>query len=89
MAATPPSIDSRTYEDLVAQTEALATHYAKWKPSPGEPDPGSALIRVFARMLGHVITRLNQVPGKHHLAFLHLLGASRRPPRAARVPLTF
>ncbi len=87
MAGTPPPIDARTYEDLVARTEALATQYSGW--TPGNRDPGSALIRVFARMLSHVLERLNRVPDKHRLAFLELLGASRQPPRAARVPLTF
>jgi len=89
MAGTPPPIDSRTPEELVTKAEALVAEYSGWVAPPERQDPGSALIRVFARMLGHVIERLNRVPEKHRLAFLELLGASRQAPEAARVPLTF
>ncbi|WP_224245079.1 putative baseplate assembly protein [Hyalangium gracile] len=86
---TPPKLDSRTYGDLVAQLEELAGTYSGWRPAPNGQDPGSALIRIFARMMSHVIGRLNQVPEKHHLAFLDLLGAQRLPPRPARAALSF
>jgi hypothetical protein len=85
----PPKLDSRTYGDLVAQLEELAGTYSGWRPAPNGQDPGSALIRIFARMMSQTIDRLNQVPEKHHLAFLDLLGAQRLPPRPARAALTF
>jgi hypothetical protein len=86
-----PKIDRRSYADLVAQTEQLATYYTggKWAPDNGKPELGAALIRIFARMMTQVVDRLNQTPEKAFLAFVDLLGAQRLPPRPARVPLTF
>jgi hypothetical protein len=92
---TPPSLDSRSLDDVVAQTTALARAYTApcvqpWRPrGDGTLDFGAALVRLFARMVDPLIKRLNQVPAKHLLAFTDLLGASRVPPRAARVPVTF
>src|SRR5262249_46288099 len=48
-----------------------------------------ALVRVFSRMVQHVIDNVNQVPNQHFLAFLDLIGAQRKPPQPARVPLSF
>jgi hypothetical protein len=90
MDDTAPDLDGRSFDDLVAQTEALATLYSRWRPpDDGSLDFGSALVRLFARMVVPLVTRLNQVPAKHHLAFVDLLGAERVPPRAARAPITF
>ncbi|MBM7116696.1 putative baseplate assembly protein [Archangium primigenium] len=89
MTVPTPLLDSRTYEDLVTRIEHLAKKHSAWRPAHGGQDPGSALIRVFARMLCQVIQRLNRVPELHRRAFLELLGTAPRPPRAARVPLTF
>src|SRR5262245_59286210 len=95
MPVSSPKIDPRSFDTLVEQTEALAEAYTQnlpggqgWKAST-EPDAGSALVRIFSRMAHHAIDRLNQVPDKHLLAFLNLIGADPRPPRPARVPLTF
>ncbi|MBD2341677.1 baseplate J/gp47 family protein [Calothrix sp. FACHB-156] len=52
-------------------------------------DVGLALIRIFARMVALVSDRLNQVPEKHFLAFLDLIGTQIQPPQPAKVPLTF
>jgi hypothetical protein len=89
MALPPPKIDSRTYADLVVETEQLAQRFSQWQLSPNhENDAGRALIRIFGRMATMVADRLNRVPGKHFLAFLNLIGAQQQPPRPARVPLT-
>jgi len=88
MRAQAPKIDPRSYEDVVQKTEALVEGAGLgW--IPGDPDAASALIRVFGRMVQHLVERLNQVPEKHFAAFLNLLGAEPRPPEAAQVPLTF
>ena len=84
-----PKIDTRTYQDLVAQAEALVALLTSWRP-PAEPlDAGGALIRIFSRYLELLIDRLNQVPERNYLAFLNLIGAEQKPPQPARVPLTF
>lgn len=55
----------------------------------GSDPMGEGLVRVFARYFGIVADRLNRVPGKHHQAFLSVLGTRPTLPTAARVPLTF
>ena len=89
MAIQAPKIDARSYEDIVAQTTALAQQYTGWQPIDSGADIGSALIRIFGRMVEQVLERLNQAPEKNYVAFLALIGTQIRPPRPARVPLTF
>ncbi|WP_111265489.1 putative baseplate assembly protein [Marilutibacter maris] len=85
---TPPDIDSRDNADLVRQTSRLAQALSGWSPGAG-PDAASALIGAFAGMAQQVIARLNQMPNRHFLAYLRMLGLQPRPARAAEVPLTF
>jgi hypothetical protein len=91
MPLEPPNIDSRTYSDIVQQTEMLAEHFTegKWRPKKGGRDAGQALIGIFAHFCEIIIDRLNQVPRKNFLTFLDLIGTRIRPPRPARVALTF
>jgi hypothetical protein len=90
MSIQQPKIDSRTYEDIVKQTEDLAHKFTDWRPrADGKADAGRALIRIFGRMAALVSERLNQVPQKNFLAFLDLIGTQILPPQPARVPLTF
>ena len=86
-----PPIDTRTYADFVAETErALAQRVSGWRrEATGESEAGSTLIRIFARFCELVVERLNQAPERNELAFLNLIGITQRPPRPARVPLTF
>ncbi len=94
MTLPSPKIDPRGEPDLVAQTEALARRFTAglpdpWRPRADQPDAGRALARIFGRMTGQVIERLNRLPEKHFLAFLNLIGAEPLPPQPARAPLTF
>ena len=96
MDETAPKLDSRSRDDVVAQTEALAIAYTAgltpgpWRPrSGGTLDFGGVLVRLFAGMVDHLIAQLNRAPDKHRAAFTALFGARRIPPRPARVPVTF
>ena len=84
-----PQLDSRGLEEIVAQARARAPYYlAQW--AAGEAgDPGTALLRAFARMMEVTIQRLNRVPEKSLINFLNMLGVELIPPRPSRVPLTF
>ncbi|HMG56385.1 MAG TPA: hypothetical protein VK601_22955, partial [Kofleriaceae bacterium] len=91
-----PKLDPRSHDDVIAQTEALATAYTSdvdggpWRRrSDGTLDFGGALIRLFGGMVDHLIAQLNQVPDKQRRAFSGLVGARRVPPRPARAPVTF
>lgn len=86
----PPKIDPRTYDEIVAQTEALAHEASGWQPQPADNlDAGGALIRIFGRYAEIIVDRVNQVPDKAFLSFLDLIGTQITPPQPARVPLTF
>ena len=84
-----PLVDQRSFSDLVAATEQLLNVYTGWSPGLTGPDPGQALVGIFARFAGIAIDRLNRAPDKNFIAFLNLLGMERLPPQPARVPLTF
>jgi uncharacterized phage protein gp47/JayE len=96
MTMDAPKLDTRSLDEVVAQTEALTTAYTAetpagpWRPSTDGPlDFGGVLIRLFGRMVDHLIKQLNLAPNKHQLAFTGLIGAVAIPPRAARAPITF
>jgi hypothetical protein len=90
--ADTPQLDSRSFDVVVAQTEALATVYTSgaWRPRrDGSLDLGGVVIRLFGAMVDHAIKQLNKVPGKYQRAFTELLGAVRLGARAARAAITF
>jgi len=84
-----PLIDERDSETILRQLRDLVPHYTpEWK-ADDDRDPGVAVMKLFAGMYRGIIQRLNQVPEKHYLAYLDMLGVKRLPARPARVPLTF
>src|SRR5215468_786019 len=96
MTMDAPKLDNRSFDEVVAQTEALVAAYtaqlpgSPWQPAgDGTLDLGGALIRLFGRMVDHLIQQLNLVPNKHQLAFTGLIGVAPVPPRAARAAITF
>ncbi|MGQ0778526.1 MAG: putative baseplate assembly protein [Pseudonocardiales bacterium] len=89
MTAQPPPIDPRDRYELIKQTTELAQRYSDWRPDPERPDPGQALIGIFARFAELVVQRINRAPERNYLAFLSLIGTQPLPPLPARVPLTF
>ncbi|MFA9416345.1 putative baseplate assembly protein [Natrinema sp. HArc-T2] len=83
-----PIVDDRDREALYAELRELAAQYTEsWGPSTD--DNATVLLRIFSHLGRDVIQRLNDMPAKHRLAFLDTLGFDRRPPQAARLPLTF
>ncbi|MBZ6495315.1 putative baseplate assembly protein [Natrinema longum] len=83
-----PIVDDRDQEALYAELQRLADQYTdSW--DPGTDDNATVLLRIFSQLGADVIRRLNDVPAKHRIAFLDALGFDRRPPQAARLPLTF
>ncbi len=89
MPVPAPSIDKRSFDELVAQTEKLLQDYSAWQPTANGHEPGRALVRICARLAELVVDRLNRVPDKNFLAFLDLVGLELLAPQPARVPLTF
>lgn len=79
MPLIPPSLDDRSYDDIVGEMLAnIPAHTPEWtNPQPG--DPGRTLIELFAWLADTVLYRANLIPEKQRLAFLKLLGRPLQP----------
>jgi predicted phage baseplate assembly protein len=83
MPLIPPSLDDRSYDDLVQEMLAnIPAHTPEWtNPQPG--DPGRTLVELFAWLADTILYRANLIPEKQRIAFLNLLGQSMQPAAAA------
>jgi predicted phage baseplate assembly protein len=84
MPIRPPSLDDRSFDDLVEEMIArIPAHTPEWTdPRPG--DPGRTLIDLFAWLGDTLLYRANLIPERQRLAFLRLLGMPMRPAIAAQ-----
>lgn len=83
MPIRPPSLDDRSFDDLVEELVArIPAHTPEWtSANPG--DPGRTLIELFAWLGDTLLYRVNLIPERQRLAFLRLLGNPMRPAAAA------
>ncbi|WP_414663675.1 putative baseplate assembly protein [Horticoccus sp. 23ND18S-11] len=79
-----PSLDDRSYQQLVEELLArIPAHTPEWtNPVPG--DPGRTLVELFAWLTDTLLYRVNLIPERQRLAFLRLLGVQLRAARSAR-----
>jgi hypothetical protein len=85
---SPPTIDDFDEEEIFETLIERADVYTDtWDPTTS--DTGRTILRIFSTFEADMRNRLNSVPQKHRMAFLDALGFDQRPPKAARVPLTF
>lgn len=89
MRSEPPKIDRRQLSDLLEAVRAIVPYYTPEWSDGMQPEPGTALLQIFAHFTAHVIERLNQVPFQKMLAYLDMLGIKLLPAQSARAPLTF
>jgi hypothetical protein len=89
MKLTTPKIDGRTFEQLLAQAQALAPSYTpEW--AAGQPhEPGQALLNIYLRLQEHVLGRLNRAPDKNFVAFLDMMGVKLLSAQSAQARVTF
>jgi predicted phage baseplate assembly protein len=80
-------LDARHHDDLVADARRRVALVCPELTVNGGPDPGAALIELFAWMTGLAIDRLGRVPDKLQIALLDLLGIELHGPAAARTGL--
>ncbi len=84
MPITPPRLDDRSYQDLVAELLArVPAHTPEWNPDQAS-DPGRTLLELFAWLGDTLLYRANLIPERQRLAFLQLLGLPLQAARAAR-----
>ncbi len=84
-----PSLDDRSFDDLVREAKALIARHCPTWTDLSVHDPGVALIEAFAYLTETMIYRLNRLPDRAYVAFLNLIGATLEPPVAARAELAF
>jgi hypothetical protein len=84
-----PNLDTRRWEDLVAEGRALIPRYAPDWTDHNVHDPGIMLMEFLAWQVEQAIYRANRVPARHRRKFLALAGYAPRPPRPAQAVLTF
>jgi predicted phage baseplate assembly protein len=89
MALPAPNLDDRRFQQFVDDAKRYLQERAPEWTDHNVSDPGVTLIETIAYMADQLVYRLNRVPDKNYVAFLNLLGVTRFPPGAARVPLTF
>jgi len=89
MALPMRSLDDRSFQEIVDEAKKKIPLYCPEWTDHNVSDPGVTLIELFAWMIDVLLFRLNQIPHKHHVRLLELLGIDLEPPRAARAPLTF
>lgn len=89
MPLPAPILDDRRFQDIVDEAKKRIPHYCDEWTDHNVSDPGVTFIELFAWMTDILLYRLNQVPDRHYVKFMEMLGITLRGPIPARVPITF
>src|SRR4051794_11954961 len=89
MPLEPPQLDTRTYDDLVAELRRRIPRYTPEWTDFNESDPGMTLVELFAWLTETLLYQLYRVPDRNLLTFLKQLGLELRPALAASADLVF
>lgn len=89
MTLSLPNLDTRRYDDLVAEALRRVPRYTPEWTNHNDSDPGKALISLNAWLTETLLYQINQVPQQNYVAFLNLLGITPQPARAAATELNF
>ncbi len=89
MPLRTPNLDDRTFDQLLAEAQAIVRRKGAGWTDLSPSDPGMVLLELFAHLTEVMIFRLNRVPEKAYIEFLRLLGVRLHPPSAASVQLQF
>jgi predicted phage baseplate assembly protein len=89
MSLAAPRLDDRTFQDLVDEAKKRIPHYCKEWTDHNVSDPGVTMIELFAWLTEIILYRMNQVPDRHFVNFMDMLGIKLGEPAPAGVPVTF
>lgn len=89
MSLQTPILDDRRFQDIVNEAKKRIPQYCEEWTDHNVSDPGVTLIELFAWMTDMMLYRMNQVPRKHYIKFLDMLGITLDGPVSARVPVSF
>jgi hypothetical protein len=89
MPLTPPNLDDRRFDDLVAEAKRIIAQTCPAWTDLSPSDPGMVLVELFAHLTEVMLYRLNRLPDKAFVELLRLIGVRLQPPAAARVTLRF
>lgn len=82
-------LDDRQFQDLVDECILRIPRYCPEWTNYNPSDPGITLIELFAWLTDQMLLRFNQVPRRHYVAFLELLGVRLQAPNPAKTDITF
>lgn len=88
MALVTRNLDDRAFQDIVDEAKKKINLYCPEWTDHNVSDPGVTLIELFAWMVETALYRLNQVPDKHYVKLMDLLGMRLQEPLASKAPLT-
>lgn len=89
MPLDAPLLDDRRFADIFAEARTLIPRYTPEWTDHNESDPGITLLELFSWFTELLLYRANQVPERHYVKFLQLLGIELQPARPAQADLTF
>jgi hypothetical protein len=82
-----PNLDTRRWNDLVAEGVSLIPRYSETWTDFNIHDPGITITELLAWFVEQDVYRVNRVPDRHRRKFLELLGFPPLPPQAAVTPV--
>jgi predicted phage baseplate assembly protein len=84
-----PNLDTRTFDQLVAEARRRIPRYTPDWTDFNPSDPGMTLVELFAWLTEITLYELNRVPDLTYVKFLDLLGLRQSPAQPAVADLTF
>lgn len=87
MSLDPPTLDDRTFDDLLADARKLLPAYTDEWTDHNVHDPGITVLELLAWLSETYAFQVDQVTDAHVRKYLRLLGEAPAPPRAATVEL--
>ena len=89
MSLPLPTLDDRRWDELVEEGRALIPLYAPDWTDHNFSDPGITFTELYAWLAEMQGFQLDQIPARHRLKFLSLVGVAPMPPQPARTVVQF